>query len=424
MGVGFMPTLKWGFPAYSNSSSNSPSRFSSSFVGGREAYVSLSLLSLFSEEGYNYHLKVHSSSSAVQTLGNGCLVTEGLKVKIEKSSGGPNNTVEDAGLLDEEGAPHVSFREIGSLRFSLLMENLDVLEKSLADYDELKLERDILLHLRRLGALKLFNTCLSRRLQNSDILDLTNVPIKNIEQKNASGAHENLKAEVIVRTRKKEERKLRRTRASPRDGYKATSLPLPSKTIQNDHGNSGISPAKNSLKSKSTRLTITRNEAEMSKGVKMVSDLERIRNTLEEETRQVMSLSRWAEAAGLDKKVLLQQLRFGWYCRDELINSTRSLVLYIARNYRGKGIALDDLLQAGRVGVLQGAERFDHTRGYRFSTYVQYWIRKSMLQTVAQHARGIQLPVSTFYLGEKVYPLNNISTLISMFVVLFGCSMH
>lgn len=48
------------------------------------------------------------------------------------------------------------------------------------------------------------------------------------------------------------------------------------------------------------------------------------------------------------------------------------------------------------MGVLQGAERFDHTRGYRFSTYVQYWIRKSMSKLVARHARGIQIPVSSF----------------------------
>nr|QKY65010.1 truncated plastidic RNA polymerase sigma-subunit 3 [Passiflora tenuiloba] len=222
MGVGFRPTLKLGFLAHSNSSSSSSCRFSSSFVEGREAYGSLSRLSLispFSEEGYNYHLKVQSSSSAVQTLGNDCSVTEELKVKIEKSSGVSNNMVDDAGLLDEEGAPHVSFRDRGSSWFSLLMENLDVLEKPLADYDELKLESDILLHLEKLGALKLFNACVSRSLRNSNILDLTNVPTKNIEENNACGAPENPKAEVIIRTRKREERKLKRKRASSKDGY-------------------------------------------------------------------------------------------------------------------------------------------------------------------------------------------------------------
>jgi RNA polymerase sigma factor len=77
----------------------------------------------------------------------------------------------------------------------------------------------------------------------------------------------------------------------------------------------------------------------------VASDLERIRTTLEEETGQVVSLSCWAEATGLDKKVLQQQLQFGWYCRDELIKNTHSLVLYIARNYRGMGIAMEDLIQ-------------------------------------------------------------------------------
>nr|QKY65002.1 plastidic RNA polymerase sigma-subunit 3 [Passiflora contracta] len=405
MGAGFRLTLKWGFPVHSNYSSCSPYRFSSSFVGGREASVSLSrlsLLSLFSEEGYNYPLKMHASSSAVHTIGKDCSVREGLKVNTDKAPGGPNNMVDDTGLLAEEGTPDISFKERGSSRFSWLMENLDLLEKSFADSDTLKLQRDILLQLGRLGALKLFNTCLSRSLKNSNMLDLTNVPTKNIEENNASGTPENPKAEIIVRTRKKEERKFRRKRASSRDGCKATSMPLPSKIMENDHENSGISPAKNSLKSKSRRLMIARNEAEMSEGVKMVSDLERIRATLEEETGRVISLSCWAEAAGLDKKVLQQQLRFGWYCRDELIKSTRSLVLYIARNYRIKGIALDDLLQAGRLGVLQGAERFDHTRGFRFSTYIQYWIRKSMLTTVAQHSRGIQIPVCTFLSCREV----------------------
>lgn len=77
----------------------------------------------------------------------------------------------------------------------------------------------------------------------------------------------------------------------------------------------------------------------------MISKLEQIRTALEKETGGVVSLSFWAEAAGVDEKTLQQQLHFGWHCRDELIRSTKSLVLYLARNYRGIGIALDDLLQ-------------------------------------------------------------------------------
>lgn len=77
----------------------------------------------------------------------------------------------------------------------------------------------------------------------------------------------------------------------------------------------------------------------------MVADLERIRETLEKETGRVASLSSWADAAGVDKKVLQQRLHFGWYCRDELLRSTHSLIVYLARNYRGMGVAFEDLLQ-------------------------------------------------------------------------------
>lgn len=77
----------------------------------------------------------------------------------------------------------------------------------------------------------------------------------------------------------------------------------------------------------------------------MVAELESIRTILEEETGRVASFSSWAEAAGLSQKVLQQRLHFGWYCRDELIRSTKSLIIYLARNYRGLGVSFEDLVQ-------------------------------------------------------------------------------
>lgn len=144
---------------------------------------------------------------------------------------------------------------------------------------------------------------------------------------------------------------------------------------------------------KNKRIIVAKREAEISKGLKVLAELEKIRTAIEEDTKQVASLSNGAEASGVDEKVLQQLLHHGYYCRDELIQSTHSLVLYLARKYMGMGIALDDLLQAGYVGVLQGAGRFDSSRGYKFSTYVQYWIRKSILRVVARYARGIVIPV-------------------------------
>lgn len=77
----------------------------------------------------------------------------------------------------------------------------------------------------------------------------------------------------------------------------------------------------------------------------MVAELERIRMILEEEVGPRVSFSSWAEAAGVDKKELLENLQFGWCCRDELLRSTRSLVIYLSKNYNGQGIAFKDLIQ-------------------------------------------------------------------------------
>lgn len=78
-----------------------------------------------------------------------------------------------------------------------------------------------------------------------------------------------------------------------------------------------------------------------------------------------------------------------------LPNLTHATVLTPAENIKS---VFSPILQAGSFGVMQGAERFDHTRGYKFSTYIQYWIRKSMLMLVERNARGVRIPVSIFFL--------------------------
>lgn len=85
--------------------------------------------------------------------------------------------------------------------------------------------------------------------------------------------------------------------------------------------------------------------------LKIVADMERIRTQLEEESGKVASMSSWAEAAGMDEKLLMRNLHYGWYCRDELLKSTRSLVLFLARNYRGLGIAHEDLIQVSILSL-------------------------------------------------------------------------
>ncbi|KAF3952037.1 hypothetical protein CMV_022368 [Castanea mollissima] len=412
MGFGFRLNLKWGFPIQSHSLTNSPSRLSSSYVRGKEASLNLtrqSFVSVISEESETFYKDPRKadtcSAPAPLFTENNFSEMEDMKKNIRKRSySSLRNMIDDTQVPVEEDkfTSCTSLQGSKEANFNLLIENLHVLEETFVDSDVLRLERDILQQLGRLGAINLFNTCLSRTVQISNLLDLSDIPTDYTEHEKKSKIDEHAEDEMkgktddcigkfIVRSGKKRERKSRREKTLE-NACESSLLLLPSKTIQQRFGQPNVSSVKRASSSRSRRLKISRNEAEMSTGVKVVANLERIRRTLEEETGRVATLRCWAEAAGLDEKVLQQNLLYGWYCRDEIIRSTRSLVLYLARNYRGLGIALEDLIQAGNLGVLQGAERFDHTRGYRFSTYVQYWIRKSMSRMVSQHARGIQIP--------------------------------
>lgn len=84
-------------------------------------------------------------------------------------------------------------------------------------------------------------------------------------------------------------------------------------------------------------------------------------------------------------------------CRDaleRLIESNLRLVVSIAKKYQGRGLALDDLIQEGNLGLIQAIERFDCALGNRFSTYATYWIRNAIGAAVFDQGKGIRLPAN------------------------------
>ncbi|XP_077211459.1 RNApolymerase sigma-subunit C [Tasmannia lanceolata] len=391
MGIGFMQDWKWVFPIHSPSFSTSSARQYSSSLRGREVSLELarvSTLSVILEENetrYRDSLKPYSCLfGALQSKENCDVIGEEMKMNVSKkgSHSGPRSTINKINMPILEVKSAYLRKETS--HFSFLMENLEKIEEIIDNSDLIRLERDILVQIGRLGALELFHICLSRTLKEPNALNLDLPPIVNSKDLCVHTSTDGL----TLHSRKKMERRSKRKRALEKVS-KMSALPSPSKTISN------VSqlPRKTTT-SRSRRVAIARNESEMSRGVKEVAKLERIRTSLEEKIGRAASFGRWADAAGINEKDLKQRLHFGWYCRDRLLKSTHSLVLYLARNYRGRGIGLEDLLQAGNMGVLQGAERFDNTRGYQFSTYVQHWIRKSMSMLVTRHSRGIQIPVS------------------------------
>ena len=105
------------------------------------------------------------------------------------------------------------------------------------------------------------------------------------------------------------------------------------------------------------------------------------------------NLETWAQGLGLSTKQLQRQLKQADRASEKMVTANLRLVVSMARRMGHRQLDLEDLVQEGTLGLIRAVQRFDPTRGYRFSTYAVWWIREAMNRAVQQQRRTIRLPM-------------------------------
>ena len=144
------------------------------------------------------------------------------------------------------------------------------------------------------------------------------------------------------------------------------------------------------------RLLRADEEIELARKIAELLEFERIRDTLLDSLEREPSLHEWAEATELAYPDFRRRLFIGRRAKDKMVQSNLRLVVSIAKNYQDRGLSLQDLIQEGSLGLIRAAEKFDHTKGFKFSTYATCWIRQAITRAIADQSRLIRLPVHLY----------------------------
>ena len=144
------------------------------------------------------------------------------------------------------------------------------------------------------------------------------------------------------------------------------------------------------------RLLRPDEEIELARKIADLLQLEELATQYESEKGHFPSVREWAELIDMPLSKFRRRLLLGRRAKEKMVQSNLRLVVSIAKKYMNRGLSFQDLIQEGSLGLIRAAEKFDHEKGYKFSTYATWWIRQAITRAIADQSRTIRLPVHLY----------------------------
>jgi RNA polymerase primary sigma factor len=144
------------------------------------------------------------------------------------------------------------------------------------------------------------------------------------------------------------------------------------------------------------RLLRPDEEIELARKIADLLELEEKAAAFEADKGHYPDTKEWAALFEMPVIKFRRRLMLGRRAKEKMVQSNLRLVVSIAKKYMNRGLSFQDLIQEGSLGLIRAAEKFDHEKGYKFSTYATWWIRQAITRAIADQSRTIRLPVHLY----------------------------